>query len=242
MTRDTASLPIVFLFGVIVGAEALLRWNSPQRGLLLPSSFIPKAEQSGMVTIIGQMVLREAVRQQQEWRAADLPPLVMSVNVSPIELHQDSYLGNIDRIMSEGTYLRGSLVLGLTEAVLLQTDKERGILDELKTRGLLIGIDDFGVGYCNLDYLRRFPTGIIKIDRSFVVNLTTNNQDVSLMKAIVSMARSFDQTLIAEGVETKEQSDLLTALGCDRAQGYYFSPPVPAAQFANLLRVNAISA
>jgi diguanylate cyclase (GGDEF)-like protein/PAS domain S-box-containing protein len=226
---------IDLLTGRIVGAEALLRWNSPTHGFLLPPSFIPEAEQNGLIVPIGQVVLREAVRQYNEWRSYGLPSLTMSVNVSSVELHQDAHLRSVELILLEESYVHNSVMLELTESVLLQTEKEKGVVDHLKKRGLLIGIDDFGVGYANLDYLRRFPTDAIKIDRSFVANITTSNQDVALMKAIVSMARSFDQTLIAEGVETKEQRDLLVALGCDQAQGFFFSPPIPAASFVELL-------
>jgi EAL domain-containing protein (putative c-di-GMP-specific phosphodiesterase class I) len=171
--------------------------------------------------------------------ACGLSTLTMSVNVSAVELHQEAYLRGIDRILLEGGYVHNSMMLELTETVLLQTEKGRGIVADLKMRGLLVGIDDFGVGYANLDYLRRFPTDIIKIDRSFVTNITTNDQHLSLMKAIIGIARSFDQTLIAEGVETEEQRDLLSALGCDQAQGYYFSHPVPAGRFAELLKQDA---
>jgi diguanylate cyclase (GGDEF)-like protein len=222
--------------GRIVGAEALLRWNDPDVGMILPQTFIPIAERSELIVPIGQWVLREAVLQQKEWRQQGFSELVVSANVSAVELQHRDYLVELDRILNEVGAHRGALLLELTESVLLsQTEQEAPVLPALRERGLRLGIDDFGTGYSSLSYLRRFPVDTIKIDQSFIADCTTSDQDAALVRAIVAMGRSLNKAVIAEGVETLEQVEFLNALGCDQAQGFYFGRPVPAGEFTRLL-------
>lgn len=221
--------------GRIVGAEALLRWQRSDSTFLKPLSFIHIAERNGLIVPIGQLVLRSVLEQQRMWREQGRPPLRISVNVSPLELLHPEYLATFDIILAENDYHHGSLLLELTESESLHSDQQRDLLSAFKRRGLDLGIDDFGVGYSNLDYLRRFPIDIIKIDRDFLRDVGTSHQDLTLLKAIVNMAKSLNRVVVAEGVETQEQVDLLKALSCDQAQGFFFGPGVTAEALTALL-------
>ena len=221
--------------GRIVGAEALLRWQRPDSTFLKPLSFIHIAERNGLIVPIGQLVLQSVLEQQRMWRKQGGPNLRISVNVSPLELLHPEYLATFDKILAEGDYQHGSLLLELTESEPLHSDQQRDLLAAFKRRGLDLGIDDFGVGYSNLDYLRRFPIDIIKIDRDFLRDVGTSHQDLTLLKAMVNMAQSLKRVVVAEGVETQEQVDLLKALSCDQAQGFFFGPAVTAETFVALL-------
>jgi diguanylate cyclase (GGDEF)-like protein/PAS domain S-box-containing protein len=218
--------------GKVIGAEALLRWPQPRGGVLLPESFIAVAERSELIVPLGQWVLREAVKQQRSWHEQGYPELIISANVSAVELQHKDYLVELDRIVDSVGVNPEKLLLELTESVLLsQTEQETPVLSGLRQRGLRLGIDDFGTGYSSLSYLRRFPVDIIKIDRSFITDCTTSVQDAALVRAIIGMSRSLNKTVIAEGVETLAQIEFLKSLGCDQAQGFYFGPPVPADMF-----------
>ena len=221
--------------GRIIGAEALLRWQISDSTILSPLSFIQIAERNGLIVPIGQLVLRSVLHQQRIWREQGGPRLRISVNVSPRELLHPEYLATFDAILAEGDYHPGSLLLELTESESLHSDQQRDLLSAFKRRGLDLGIDDFGVGYSNLDYLRRFPVDVIKIDRDFLRNVGTSQQDAILLKAMIRMARSLKRVVIAEGVETQEQVDLLKTSSCDQAQGFFFSPGVTPEAFAALL-------
>ena len=223
--------------GEIVGVEALLRWNNPRQGMMQPSQFVAVAERTLHILPIGRWVLREAGRQQRDWSAKGLSHLLVSANVSPVELQSATYLEDLDTLVNAGEVDPRSMLLELTESVLLsQTELEVPLFSGLRRMGMKTGIDDFGVGYSSLSYLRRFPLDVIKIDKSFIAECTASEQDAALVKAIVSMGRSLRKTVIAEGVETIEQLAFLQDLGCDQAQGFLFSPALPAEELTDLMQ------
>jgi predicted signal transduction protein with EAL and GGDEF domain len=216
----------------IVGAEALLRWKHPERGLIGPDKFIPVAEETGFITVIGRAMLREVCRQASVWRANGLD-LTLSVNVSPIELAQESFVPNLAEILAETEMPANKLELEVTERVLFQDRAEfRDRLFRLKDLGVSLALDDFGTGFSSLNYLVRFPFDCIKIDRSFVSGVPHVAASASIVSAIISLARSLEIEVVAEGVETEEQADFLRELGCRIAQGYWFARPMPAIDVA----------
>jgi diguanylate cyclase (GGDEF)-like protein/PAS domain S-box-containing protein len=227
---------IDFKTGAISGAEALLRWTHPTRGPISPAQFIPVAEDSGLILPIGSWVLREACRQARAWVDAGLPMTTMAVNVSAKELRDESFLDGVFATLDETRLNPGSLELELTESVLMKhAESAASILRSVRERGVQVAVDDFGTGYSSLSYLGKFPVDALKIDQSFVGQITAAGDDASIVTAVISMARSLRLRVVAEGVETLEQLEFLEAHGCDEAQGYYFSRPVPAEQFARLL-------
>ncbi|HEY0444201.1 MAG TPA: EAL domain-containing protein, partial [Candidatus Limnocylindrales bacterium] len=222
--------------GAITGAEALIRWTHPERGSVPPIQFIPIAEDSALIVPIGRWVLREACMQARAWLDAGLPARTMAVNVSAVELRDKQFLPRLFGIIDETRMDPHFLELELTETVLMKEAESAAlILREVRERGINVAIDDFGTGYSSLSYLRKFPIDALKIDQSFVSQIGSGDDDSSIVKAILSMAQSLHLRVVAEGVETVEQLDFLRAHGCDEAQGYYFSRPVPAADFATLL-------
>jgi diguanylate cyclase (GGDEF)-like protein/PAS domain S-box-containing protein len=228
---------IDFKTGAITGAEALLRWKHPTRGLVPPAQFIPIAEDSGIILSIGNWVLREACDQAQAWIDAGLPATTMAVNVSAKEFRHESFLSGLVTILDETGLPPTALELELTESVLMKhADSAASILQSVRERGVQVAVDDFGTGYSSLSYLQKFPVDALKIDQSFVGRIGTGPDDASIVTAVISMARSLRLRVVAEGVETLEQLEFLRARQCDEAQGYYFSRPVPPQQFANLLR------
>jgi len=227
---------INFKTRAIVGAEALIRWTHPIRGSVSPALFIPVAEDSGLILPIGNWVLRQACEQARAWLDAGLPPATMAVNVSAKEFRAENFLEQLFIILDETGMDPELLELELTESVLMKhADSAATILRTLRDRGVQVAIDDFGTGYSSLSYLRKFPIDALKIDQSFVGEITTASDDASIVTAVISMARSLRLRVVAEGVETLKQLEFLEARGCDEAQGYYFSRPVPAGQFAGLL-------
>ena len=223
--------------GGIVGLEALIRWNHPTRGLLLPSVFIPIAETTGSILPIGQWVIEQACRQIGLWRDQGIAPPLMAVNISAAQF---KLADGLDRIVAESLAKFGiaacALELELTESVLLETtQKHNEALERLRRLGVRLAIDDFGTGYSSLSYLRRFPFDRIKIDKSFIDDLATQNEGIEIVRAIVTLANGLGMSTIAEGVESAVQVDKLRELGCDQIQGYVFSPPRPAADVAGLL-------
>ena len=224
--------------GVITGAEALIRWTHPVRGIVSPGQFIPIAEESGLIRPIGQWVLREACLQARAWVDAGLPPISMAVNVSAVELRGEGFLDKCLATLRETGMDPSSLELELTESVLLtHAEPAAEILQTLREHGVSAAIDDFGTGYSSLSYLSRFPIDALKIDRSFVSQITAaGGQDSTIVTAVISLAQSLDLRVVAEGVETPEQLEFLRAYDCDEAQGFLFSRPVPSDQFAHLLR------
>ena len=224
--------------GAMTGSEALIRWLDPSLGLILPSQFVPIAEECGLITPIGNWVLREACQQTQQWLKAGLPAVPISVNISAIEFRQKGFLEGVALILKETGLPARLLELELTESILMH-DAEISLsaLDSLKNLGVLLAIDDFGTGYSSLSYLKRFPINTLKIDQSFVKNLATDADDATIVSAVIGMGINLKQRVIAEGVETREQLSFLQARQCNAGQGYLFSPPLPAADFARLLVV-----
>ncbi|RZT05462.1 PAS domain S-box-containing protein/diguanylate cyclase (GGDEF) domain-containing protein [Duganella sp. CF402] len=235
--------PIVHLeSGAIHKAEALIRWNHPQRGVVSPLEFIPLAESSGLIVEIGEWVFREAARWVQQWRQCCHPDFQVSLNQSPLEFQRegssdDSWLQHLQALELPGQ----SLVVEITEGLLLDASNAvSNRLLQLRDAGIQVALDDFGTGYSSLSYLKKFDIDYLKIDRSFTRNLAPDSSDMALSEAIIVMAHKLELKVIAEGVETPEQRALLAAAGCDYGQGYLFAKPMPAAQFDAFLRDNAM--
>ncbi|XUK70161.1 EAL domain-containing protein [Pseudomonas yamanorum] len=223
--------------GRIVGAEALIRWYQPDHGWVYPSAFIPVAEESGLIVLLSQWVLGQACEQAQAWQSAGMAPICISVNISAIDFRQRDFVANLAAIL-ERTHLKpGLLELEITESVLMQNVEETLVtLRAIKTMGVRLAVDDFGTGYSSLSYLRRFPIDVLKIDQSFVRGLSKNTQDAQLISAIISLGKSLDLNIIAEGVETVEQLDFLRAHQCEEGQGFLFSKAVAADEFAQFMQ------
>jgi diguanylate cyclase (GGDEF)-like protein/PAS domain S-box-containing protein len=227
--------------GEITGAEALLRWTHPVRGPVSPAQFIPVAEDCGLILPIGQWVLREACKQARVWVDAGLPIGTMAVNISSMEFRDDSFLESVFAILSETGLDPKSLELELTESVLMKrAESAASVLKTLRARGVQIAVDDFGTGYSSLSYLRKFPIDALKIDQSFVRQITSAPNDATIVTAVISMGRSMKLRVVAEGVETREELAFLQTHQCDEAQGFYFSRPVLAQQFAMLLKTGIL--
>jgi diguanylate cyclase (GGDEF)-like protein len=223
--------------GRVRSAEALIRWRHPTRGLVAPTVFIPVAEESGLIVPIGEWVLRQACRQLRAWIDEGMPPVRVAVNLSAKQFRQADLTAVVRSALEDSRLEPGYLELELTEsAVMHDAEKSAETLQVLSTMGVHISIDDFGTGYSSLSYLRRFPLDKLKIDRSFIRDLMMNPDDVSIVRAIISLAHSLRLRVVAEGVETAEQLEFLSNLGCDQYQGFYCSPAVPPDAFASLLR------
>ncbi|HXN72570.1 MAG TPA: EAL domain-containing protein [Candidatus Acidoferrales bacterium] len=229
--------PIINLrTGEITGAEALIRWTHPTRGPVPPAQFIPVAEDCGLILPIGNWVLREACKQAQAWIDAGLPLITMAVNISAIEFRGERFLEEAFVILKDTGLNPRFLELELTESVLMKrADSTEFILKTLRARGVQVAVDDFGTGYSSLSYLRKFSIDALKIDQSFVRQITNTPDETSIVTAVISMGRSLKVRVVAEGVETQEELTFLQAHQCDEAQGYFFSRPVAAEQFAKLL-------
>jgi EAL domain-containing protein (putative c-di-GMP-specific phosphodiesterase class I) len=227
----------------ITGAEALIRWLHPNRGLVSPLQFIPIAEESGLILPIGQWVLREACRQARAWQDEGLQAIPVAVNVSSIEFRSKDFLKNVQAILGDTRLEPRYLELELTESVLMQdAESTASALEALKGMGVRLAVDDFGTGYSSLSYLSRFPIDVLKIDQSFVHKITSDTGDAIITNAVINMGKSLKQRVIAEGVETVDQLTFLLAHGCDEGQGYYFSRPMVAQQFARLLEADRSAA
>ena len=223
--------------GRVRSAEALIRWRHPARGLVAPNVFIPVAEESGLIVPIGEWVLRRACRQLRAWIDEGMPPVRVAVNLSAKQFRQADLTAVVRSALQDSRLEPGYLELELTEsAVMHDAEKSAETLQVLSTMGVHISIDDFGTGYSSLSYLRRFPLDKLKIDRSFIRDLMMNPDDVSIVRAIISLAHSLRLRVVAEGVETAEQLEFLRNLGCDQYQGFYCSPAVPPDAFASLIR------
>jgi diguanylate cyclase (GGDEF)-like protein/PAS domain S-box-containing protein len=222
--------------GVITGVEALLRWQHPRRGLLPPAQFVAIAEDCGLIRRIGSWVMREACKQARAWQVAGLPSVPVSVNVSAIEFRHEGFVAGVRTILSETGLQAHHLELELTESVLMDNAASTEcVLQELKTMGVFLAVDDFGTGYSSLSYLRQFPINVLKIDQSFVQQITADPNDSTLVSAIINMGKSLRYRVIAEGIETQEQRAYLRTQNCAEGQGYLFSRPLTATQFASLL-------
>jgi diguanylate cyclase (GGDEF)-like protein/PAS domain S-box-containing protein len=222
--------------GGIIGTEALIRWNHPQRGLVLPGQFLTVAEECGLIVPIGRWVLHEACRQACAWQIAGLPPLGVAINISAVELRTPGFVSGLRAILKETGLEPQYLELELTETVLLEDSRSVAeVFKELKEIGVLLTLDDFGTGYSSLSHLKRFPIDTLKIDRSFVRDLAMDENDASIVVAMIWMGKSLHMKVVAEGVETREQLEILQEHGCPHGQGNYFCPPMPAEEFRQLL-------
>jgi diguanylate cyclase (GGDEF)-like protein/PAS domain S-box-containing protein len=222
--------------GQIIGAEALVRWRHPETGLVPPGMFIPIAEENGLIVTIGEWVLREACRQNKAWQQLGLSPIPVAVNLSAVQLRQKDLTEMVADALQETGLEPAWLELEITESGIMQNSEAAvKTLHTLKQMGLKLSIDDFGTGYSSLSHLKRFPLDKLKIDQSFVRDITTDEDDAAIVVAIIGMARSLKLRVIAEGVETRGHLDFLNANGCVEIQGYYFSKPVPADEFGRLL-------
>jgi diguanylate cyclase (GGDEF)-like protein/PAS domain S-box-containing protein len=222
--------------GDITGAEALIRWTHPVRGLVPPSQFIPVAEDCGMILPIGIWVLREACKQAKDWIDAGLPIRTIAVNISAMQFRNDHFLKDVFSILSETGLDPKCLELELTESVLIKrAETASSVLQTLRAKGIQIAVDDFGTGYSSLSYLTKFPIDALKIDQSFVRQISTIPTDTTIVTTVISMGQSLKLRVVAEGVETQNELEFLQAHNCEEAQGYFFSRPVPAQKFARLL-------
>ncbi|KHK64413.1 MULTISPECIES: EAL domain-containing protein [Pseudomonas] len=219
--------------GEVVGVEALVRWNRPDHGLVYPSDFIPVAEDSGLIVPLSQWVLQEACQQARRWQAEGMRPLYLSVNVSAIDFRQRGFVDGIARTLKETGLDPTQLELEITESVLMQNiDTTVATLNAIKHLGIRLAIDDFGTGYSSLSYLQKFPVDVLKIDQSFVGDLSIDSNDAKLVSTIISLGKSLNLHIIAEGVETREQLEFLKIHHCEEAQGYYFSKAVEPQAFS----------
>ena len=226
--------------GQVVGAEALIRWFSPQQGWISPAQFIPVAEDSGLINRISQWVVGEATRQSRAWQQAGLAPIRLSVNLSASDFRQPQLLQQLQRALLDSALDPTLLELEITEGVLMQNvEATLATLQAIKALGVRLAVDDFGTGYSSLSYLRKFPVDVLKIDQSFIHGLSHEPKDAALVSAIIQLGRSLNLNIIAEGVETQEQLAFLKQQGCEEGQGYYFSKALPADSFARLLRAQA---
>ena len=220
----------------LVGMEALVRWQHPSLGLLYPNEFVPLAEESGLILALGDWVLRTACAQNKAWQDAGLTPLCLSVNFSARQFQQPTFIADVANILKETNLDPRWLELELTESSIMK-DPETAIekLHELKLMGIKVAVDDFGTGYSSLNYLKRFPIDTLKIDKTFVSDVCRDPHDTAIVRAIINLGHALDLTVIAEGVETKEQLQYLSALECDVVQGFLFSKALPATAFEELL-------
>ncbi|WP_165898338.1 EAL domain-containing protein [Tumebacillus sp. BK434] len=227
---------VCLMTGRITGMEALIRWRHPERGMVSPGEFIPLAEETKLIIPIGEWVLRTACRQNKAWQDAGFPPVCVSVNLSAAQFGQPNLVAMIKKILQETGLEPQYLNLEITESITMN-NVERAILTmhEINEYGIGISIDDFGTGYSSLNYLKKFPIQTLKIDQSFVRDMTEEHQDVAIPTAIIAMAHSLNLKVIAEGVETDVQRQMLRERGCDEMQGYLISRPVPAPEFEALL-------
>jgi diguanylate cyclase (GGDEF)-like protein/PAS domain S-box-containing protein len=223
--------------GALIGTEALIRWQHPVRGTILPEQFISIAEDCGLIVPIGSWVLREACRQAKTWEDEGLKAVPVAVNISAVQFRHEDFLEEVRGILTETGLDPHCLELELTESVLMQDAGATGrTLRALKTMGVQLAVDDFGTGYSSLSYLTQFPIDILKIDQSFVRKMLRNANDASIISAVIGMGRTLNQRVIAEGVETEEQLRFLQARQCSEGQGYYFSHPLNTEDFANFVK------
>ncbi|MEW6313352.1 MAG: EAL domain-containing protein [Pseudomonadota bacterium] len=223
--------------GHIIGVEALIRWSHPEMGMISPARFIPVAEDSGLIVPIGEWVMHEACRQNRAWQDAGLPKLSVSVNLSALQFRNKNLPRTVTHALEQAQLDPSCLELEITESIIMQgAEKTISALQELKNMGIKLSIDDFGTGYSSLNYLRRFPIDRLKIDQSFIRDITHNPDDAAIIRAIISLGKSLKLKIIAEGVETREQLAFLQNHDCDELQGYYFSRPLPAEECAQMLR------
>jgi diguanylate cyclase (GGDEF)-like protein/PAS domain S-box-containing protein len=222
--------------GRIVAAEALLRWQLPRQGLIMPGRFISVAEETGLIVPIGEWVLHSACRQAMAWEVEGLPPVIISVNVSPRQIREGNIVASIAAALRDSGLPPRLLQIELTESMAMQgAEGVIAMLGEIRALGVQIAIDDFGTGYSSLSYLKRFPIDQLKVDRSFVADLPEKREDKAIVRAIVTLGHELGLRVVAEGVETAPQAEFLRASGCDELQGYFFGRPIAAGEFIHLL-------
>jgi EAL domain-containing protein (putative c-di-GMP-specific phosphodiesterase class I) len=217
--------------GRLCGFEALIRWPHPERGLISPIDFIPLAEETGMIVQIGEWVLRESCEQMDRWQLIfpTDPPTFMCVNLSVKQFSQQDLIEKVATILKETNLPPSSLKLEITEsAVMENVETATKMLNQLRQLGVQLAMDDFGTGYSSLSNLHRFPINTLKIDRSFITRMVENNENAEIVRTISGLAQNLGMDVVAEGVETKEQLEILRALGCKYGQGYFFSKPLDA--------------
>lgn len=213
--------------GRIVGLEALIRWKHTKDGLIMPARFIPVAEETGMIVPIGEWVLREVCRQNIQWERSEMGPLRISVNLSARQFHHHDIQGTVEGVLQETGMSPKLLELEITESILMyNVDEAIQTMRRLKQMGISLSIDDFGIGYSSLNYLKRFPIDVLKIDRSFIIDLTRNSEDEAVVNTIIALAKNLKLKVVAEGVETESQIDFLLRTSCDEIQGFFFSKPL----------------
>jgi EAL domain-containing protein (putative c-di-GMP-specific phosphodiesterase class I) len=218
--------------GRITGAEALVRWDHPSLGAISPKDFIPLAEETGLIIPLGDWILREACAKRREWLDAGHDELRVSVNVSTIQFRDPNLIATVFRALSDAGLDPGHLELEITESLVLQDDEATAlVLSELRAMGLRIALDDFGTGYSSLSYLARFPLDILKLDQSFVRDVTMNSSARGIAAAVISMAHVLGLRVVAEGVDQEEQVRFLKEQGCDELQGFLFSGPLDPDEF-----------
>ena len=222
--------------GKLVGAEALIRWQHPQEGMMLPDRYIAIAEETGLIVSIGEWVLRETCRQGKQWLDAGYPPLTLAVNLSPHQFHHKDIAASVSQALLDTGFPAERLELELTESILIKRENDAvEKLHQLRTQGIRLAIDDFGTGYSSLSYLKRFPIDVLKIDKSFVHDIPLDKDDMEIASTIIGMGHNLGFKVLAEGVETIEQLEFLRAQGCDMYQGYLKSPPLAAEAFEQML-------
>ena len=221
--------------GRVCGLEALIRWAHPERGLVPPGEFIPLLETTGMILDVGRWALKRATLDHAVWRAAGLKPPRIAVNVSVIQLRREQFVEDVRAAVSEAGDIREYLDIEITESMLMEDiEGNIGKLAAVQAMGMQIAMDDFGTGYSSLSYLAKLPINSLKIDRSFVSQMVSGPVQMAIISTVISLARALNLKVVAEGVETKEQANLLRLLGCDEAQGYLFSKPLPPEECGRL--------
>jgi EAL domain-containing protein (putative c-di-GMP-specific phosphodiesterase class I) len=228
-----------FKTGLITGVEALLRWENSCLGSITPTQFIPVAEETGLIVPIGRWVMKTACAQNAAWQSKGLPPVCMAVNLSLRQLMDDNLLKDIKAALDESGMAPNLLELEITESMVMHNPTRLiELLTDIKKLGVRLAIDDFGTGYSSLAQIKNFPIDTLKVDRSFIRNLSQDSENQAITQAIITMGKNLSLTVVAEGVETQEQKDFLRGLICDEMQGFHFSKPIAPDQFAVLLRKN----
>ncbi|HUF80042.1 MAG TPA: EAL domain-containing protein, partial [Burkholderiales bacterium] len=222
--------------GRMVGAEALIRWQHPERGMVSPAEFVPVLEETGMILDVGRWALRRAALDHAAWCEAGWQPARFAVNVSPVQLRRKDFVEYTSAALAPVERAAERVEIEITESMLME-DIEGAIakLKAIQAMGLNVAIDDFGTGYSSLSYLARLPINSLKIDRSFIVQMTKSPEQMAIVSTVISLARALNLKVVAEGVETEEQATLLRLLRCDEAQGYLFGRPMPSGELVELL-------
>jgi EAL domain-containing protein (putative c-di-GMP-specific phosphodiesterase class I) len=218
--------------GQLTGAEALIRWNDPRTGLVPPAAFIPVLEETGLIFEVGRWALQQAIADYLRWCAAGLVPVRIAVNVSPLQLRHDGFVAGIEQTVGIDARAAAGLELEITETLIMEDVKlSIDTLQAIRALGVTVAIDDFGTGFSSLSYLHKLPVDALKIDRSFVSEMTVAPEGLALVSTIINLARWLKVKVVAEGVETEEQARLLRLLSCDEMQGHIVSKPLPVASF-----------